>query len=121
MDKIIIRQLRLQTVIGLYPWERAVRQTLLLDLDLATDIRQAAADDDLQHTIDYSAVCQAIVTLADAGRFKLIETLAEKIAAMVQQQFAVSWLRVSVCKADVMTNVASVGVEIERGQWLDAR
>jgi dihydroneopterin aldolase len=116
MDKVIIRELALETIVGLYPWERAVKQVLLVDVDMATDIRQAAADDDLQYTVDYSAVCEAIVTLADKGQYQLIETLAENIATMVLQEFAVSWLRIAVHKTDVMTHVGRVGIEIERGE-----
>lgn len=115
MDKVIIRELKLETIIGLYPWERVARQTLLIDLDLATDIREAAAHDDLKSTIDYSAVCAAVAELADAGKFKLIETFAEKIAEMIQQRFLVDGLRVAVHKTDVLTNVKRVGIEIERG------
>jgi dihydroneopterin aldolase len=116
MDKVIIRDLALDTIVGLYEWERAVKQRLLIDVDMATDIRQAAVDDDLQYTIDYSAVCAAIIVLADEGKYKLIETLAENIAVMIQQQYSVSWLRVAVKKVDVMTNVGCVGIEIERGE-----
>jgi dihydroneopterin aldolase len=116
MDKVIIRDLALETIVGLYPWERAVKQTLLIDVDMATDIRQAAADDDLQYTVDYSAVCAAIVILADKGQYQLIETLAENIATMVLKNFAVTWLRVAVHKVDVMTHVGRVGIEIERGE-----
>ena len=116
MDKVMIRELALETIVGLYPWDRAVKQVLLVDVDMATDIKQAAAGDDLQYTVDYSAVCEAIVALADKGRYQLIETLAENIAAMVLKDFAVSWLRVAVHKTDVMTNVGRVGIEIERGE-----
>lgn len=115
MDKVIIRGLALETIVGLYPWERAVKQRLYIDVDMATDTRQAAADDDLQYTIDYSAVCASITTLADNGRYRLIETLAESIAAMIQKQYAVTWVQVVVNKVDVITSVASVGISIERG------
>ena len=116
MDKVIIRDLKVDAIIGLYPWERVARQTLLFDLDLGTDIRQAAKDSDLRHAIDYSAVCVAVEELACQGQFTLIETLAENIASMVQERFQVSWLRVVVYKTDVLTNVGRVGVDIERGE-----
>jgi dihydroneopterin aldolase len=114
MDKVIIRELTVETIVGLYPWERVVRQRLCLDIELGTDIRQAAEDDDLRYTIDYSAVCDAVTTLAHDGKYQLIETLAENIATMIQATFDVSWLRVGVYKLDVLTNVRRVGVEIER-------
>ena len=115
MDTVIIRDLSLETIVGLYPWERIVRQRLCVDVDMATDIRQAAANDDLQYTIDYSAVCESIIALADAGKYRLIETLAENIAAMIQQQYSVAWVKVVVKKRDVMTNASCVGIAIERG------
>lgn len=114
MDKVKIREFEIEAIVGLYPWERVVRQTLLLDIDLAADIRQAAMGDDLRFTVDYSAVCEAVTVLAQQGKFKLIETLGEKVAQLVIQQFSVSWVRVAVHKMDVMTHVRRVGVEIER-------
>ncbi len=116
MDKVIIRDLKIEAIVGLYPWERTARQTLLVDVELATDIRQAAVDDDLQHTIDYSAVCEKVTRLAQDGQFKLIETLAENIASMIQIHFSIQWLKIAVYKIDVLTNVSRVGVEIERGE-----
>ena len=113
-DKVIIRDLSIEAIIGLYPWERVARQTLLVDIDLAKDIRLAAANDELQDTIDYSAVCSQVAVLAQQGRFKLIETLAERIATMIRQEFSVGWVRVAVYKRDVRTQVKRVGIEIER-------
>ncbi|MGS2717133.1 dihydroneopterin aldolase [Eionea flava] len=118
MDTVIIRDLTLETIVGLYPWERAVKQRLCIDVDMATDIRQAAENDDLQYTIDYSAVCSSIAALADKGQYRLIETLAENIADMIQQQYTVAWVKVAVKKLDVMTNVNCVGISIERGSQL---
>ncbi len=110
----MIRDLKIETIVGLYPWERLARQTLLLDIDLATDIRQAAKDDDLTFTVDYSSVCEMVTTLTQQGQFKLIETLSEKVAQCIIQQFSVDWVRVAVYKVDVMTHVRRVGIEIER-------
>jgi dihydroneopterin aldolase len=115
MDKVVIRDLKIETIVGLYAWERIARQTLLLNIDLITDIRQAARDDDLQFTIDYSAVCTAVTALVQEREFQLIETLAEEVAAMIQEKFSVSGLRLAVYKMDVLTNVRRVGIEIERG------
>ena len=115
MDKIIIRQLRLETMIGLYPWERQVRQQLLVDMEIGTDISAAAASDDLHHTINYAEVCEQVAAVADAGRFKLLETFAERIARLVLTEFAAPWIKVSVYKLDTLTQVEKVGVVIERG------
>ena len=116
MDKVIIRDLKIETIVGLYSWERVARQVLWFDIDLATCIRQAAMDGDLAHTIDYSAVCDAVTQMVQAQEFRLIETLAENVAAMIQQSFGVEWLRLAVYKVDVLTNVRRVGIEIERGE-----
>ncbi|ODS24263.1 dihydroneopterin aldolase [Candidatus Endobugula sertula] len=116
MDKVIIRDLRVETIIGLYPWERISRQTLLIDMDLGTDIRQAAVDENLQYTIDYSAVCDVVTAFVQQGEFGLIETLAERVATKIQEQFVVKWLRLAIYKMDVLTHVKCVGIEIERGQ-----
>ncbi len=114
MDKIFIRDLRIETIVGLYDWERVAKQTLLVNIELATDIRLAASDGDLQHTIDYSAVCAAVTKLIQDEEFELLESLAESAAGLILKNFSVDWLRFSVSKMDVLNNVSSVGVEIER-------
>ena len=119
MDKIIIRQLKLETIIGLFPWERVVRQTLLIDLDIAVDTAKAAATDDVACTTNYVEVCDRVVALADAGQFKLIETLAVKITELLFDEFAATWVKVSVAKVDSLPQVASVGVCVERHKERD--
>lgn len=116
MDKIHVRRLKLETIIGLFPWEREVRQRLYIDLDIGKDVSMAAASDDLDNTINYADVCDQVAALADKGKFKLIETLAERIAQMVLQDFSADWVRVSVYKEDAMPQVDSVGVTVERKQ-----
>ena len=116
MDKIIIKELMLDTIIGLFPWERAVKQRLLVDIEMQVDISQAAATDDFQYVVNYADVCERVATLADDGRFKLIETFVERMARLILQEFAVSWVKVYVRKTDALTQVASVGIEIERSR-----
>lgn len=113
-DRVIIRDLRIEAIVGLYPWERVARQQLLLDIDLATDIRAAAESDDLQYTIDYSAVCAKVESLVQQEGFRLIETLAERAVEMILREFDVPRVRLVVYKLDVMTQVKRVGIEIER-------
>lgn len=113
-DKILIRDLKLETIIGLFPWEREVRQTLLIDLDIGTDIRAAAESNNLNDTINYAEICERIAKLADEGRYKLIESLAEKISTLVIEEFHALDVKVTIYKQDVMTQVAKVGVSIER-------
>lgn len=114
MDKILVERLKLETIIGLFPWEREVRQRLYVDLQIGMDFKQAAESDDLVFTVNYADVCDRVAALADKGKFKLIETFAEKIAALVLSDFTASWVSVSVRKVDAMTQVESVGVSIER-------
>ncbi len=116
MDKVIIRDLQIETIVGLYPWERVVRQTLFIDMDLITGFQLAVRDDDLRHTVDYSAVCEAVTTMICEGQFTLLETLADNVASMILETFAVSELRLGVYKKDVIPNVGRVGIEIERGE-----
>ena len=114
MDKVIVEQLRLETIIGLFPWEREVRQRLFVDLEIGADIKRAALTDELDNTINYAEVCDRVAALADDGKFKLIETFAEKIAALVLEDFSASWIKVKVSKVDAMPQVKSVGIVIER-------
>ncbi|ARU58603.1 MAG: dihydroneopterin aldolase [Pseudomonadales bacterium] len=115
MDIVYIRGLRVQTVIGVYDWERTIRQPLLLDLDLAWDNRPAAENDDLKLALDYAEVSQHITQMIEASQYQLIETLAEKVAHEVMQRFSVPWLRLTISKPTAVGNTDTVGVVIERG------
>ena len=114
MDIIFIHDLRLETVIGVHPWERDQPRTLRLDLELGADIRPAAATDRLEDTLDYQAVAQRISDLAAASDVQLVETLAERIADLLLQEFAVPWLRLTLRKPGVPSGAAAAGVIIER-------
>lgn len=115
MDTVFIRELRVDTVIGVYDWERSVRQTLLLDLEMAWDNRPAAAGDRLDAALDYAAVSERIMAYLAQQRFQLIETLAERVAELVLAEFGVPWLRLRVCKPGAVAAARDVGVLIERG------
>lgn len=116
MDKVIVKQLELQTIIGLFPWEREVRQRVLVDLEMAVDVAKASQTDDLEFVVNYAEVCERVTVLADKGKFKLLETFVERIAEMVLRDFDVSWIKVTVNKTDVIPQVSSVGVQIERSR-----
>lgn len=116
MDTIIIRDLAIETIIGLYDWERVARQTVLIDLDLACQFKEAAEKDLLQHTVDYSAVCEVVTKLAQEKKFQLIETFAEQTAQLLIEEFHIPWVKVGVYKIDTLPQVSKVGVCIERGQ-----
>ncbi|MGR2739766.1 dihydroneopterin aldolase [Billgrantia sp. Q4P2] len=115
MDRILIESLEFETVIGVYDWERTIRQRLTLDLELAADIRPAAAGDDLTRTLDYAAISQRIVRFADEHDFALVETFAERLAQRLMDEFAVPWLRLTLRKPGAVPAAAAVGVRIERG------
>lgn len=119
MDIVYIKELQIQTVIGIYDWEREIRQTVSIDLDMATDIRAAAATEDISNTLDYKAVSKRLIAFVEAAEFLLIETMAEEIAAIVLSEFPVSWLRLRLGKPGAVTGAKDVGVIIERGQRPD--
>ncbi|WP_193073156.1 dihydroneopterin aldolase [Pseudomonas sp. FME51] len=117
MDQVFVRGLEVETVIGAYDWERTIRQRLLFDLDMAWDIRGAAADDDLSQALDYAAVSQRLLDYVSSTDFELIETLAERVAALVLSEFNVPWLRLTITKPGAVKEASGgVGVIIERGQ-----
>ncbi|MBL8251482.1 MAG: dihydroneopterin aldolase [Candidatus Competibacter sp.] len=115
MDIIFIRELRVRTLIGVYPKERESQQTLLFDLELGADIRPAAASDNLNDTLDYAAVARRIEEFAAASAFQLVETLAERVAELLRREFGVSWLRLTLRKPGAVASALDVGVLIERG------
>ncbi|MEX1196719.1 MAG: dihydroneopterin aldolase [Pseudohongiellaceae bacterium] len=116
MDIVYIRELEIDTVIGIYDWERQIRQTVSLDLDLATDIRPAAASESIERALDYKAVSKRLIAFVEESEFLLIETLAERIATIVLDEFDVPWLRLRVGKPGAVTGARDVGVIIERGE-----
>jgi dihydroneopterin aldolase len=115
MDTVFISDLRIPTTIGIYDWERRVRQTISLDLEMGADIRAAAATDAIGDTLDYKAVAKRLIAFVEASEFQLVETLAERIADIVLGEFDVPWLRLTVHKPGAVRGSRDVGVIIERG------
>ena len=115
MDTVYLRDLKVDCVIGIYDWERRVRQTLYIDIDLATDIRKAAVSDDIKDTLDYKAVSKRIQQFVGESGFQLVETLAEKLADIILKEFPVPWVRVRINKKGAVRSAGAVGVVIERG------
>lgn len=116
MDIIFLRGLEIETTIGIYEWERETKQTVILDLEMATDIRQAAATDDIQNTVDYKAVAKRLISFVEESNFYLVETLAERIAEIILSEFSVPWVRLSLNKKGAIRGASDVGVIIERGK-----
>ena len=115
MDTVFINDLRIETIIGIYDWERKVKQIISLDLEMGTDIRQAAATDVIDDTLNYKAVAKRLIAFVEASEYQLVETLAEKIAAIVLGEFTVPWLKLTVHKPGAVRGSRDVGVIIERG------
>jgi dihydroneopterin aldolase len=116
MDIIYLHDLRIDTVIGVFDWERRIRQTVILDLEMAADIRRAAASDDLADTLNYKAVAKRLIDFVGHSDFQLVETLAERVAELVLEEFTVPWLRLRVNKQGAVRGARDVGVIIERGE-----
>ncbi len=116
MDIVYIRDLKIETVIGVNDWEREVRQTVSLDLEMATDIHMAAETDDIADTIDYKAVAKRLIDFVEGTDFQLVESIAERVSDIIREEFGVSWVRLRVSKPGAVTGAQDVGVVIERGE-----
>ncbi len=115
MDIIYIKDLRIETVIGVYAWERQLKQTVVLDLDLGSDIRAAAQSDAVADTLNYKDVTKAVTAFVEASRYQLVESLAEGVAELILRDFRVPWLRLRLNKRGAVRGARDVGVIIERG------
>jgi dihydroneopterin aldolase len=120
MDIIFLHEMKVETVIGIWDWERKIRQTVVIDLEMAADIRKAAASDSVDDTLNYKLVAKRLQQFIGDSEFQLVETLAEKIAAIVNDEFGVPWVRVRVNKPGAIRGARDVGVQIERGERPDA-
>ena len=118
MDIVYLRDLRIDTVIGIYGWERRTRQTIILDLEMSADIARAAASDHIDDTLNYKAVAKRLVKFVDASEFQLVETLAERCAQIIREEFGVRWVRLTLNKKGAVRGATDVGVIIERGERL---
>ena len=115
MDTVFINDLRIETIIGIYDWERKVKQTISLDLEMGTDIRKSAETDAIEDTLNYKAVAKRLIAFVGDSEYQLVETLAEKIAEIVLSEFDVPWLKLTVHKPGAVRGSRDVGVIIERG------
>lgn len=114
MDKIFLSALTVECIVGIWDWERRVKQKVILDLEMATDIRRAAASDRIEDTIDYKKVSKRLLAFVGESQFNLVETLAEQIARVVVTEFGVSWVKVRLNKQGAIRGARDVGIEIER-------
>ncbi len=116
MDIVFIKDLQIDTVIGIYDWERKIRQTVSIDLEMAADIKKSAVRDNIEDALNYKAVAKRLLSFVEGSEYELVETLAEKISEIILTEFKVPWLRLTLHKPGAISGSRSVGVCIERGK-----
>jgi dihydroneopterin aldolase len=113
-DRIFLHGLTADCIIGFIDWERRVRQTVVVDLEMPVDCRRAALTDEVADTLDYKKVAKRALEFIGASEFKLVETLAHRLALLILEEFGVEWVRISLNKPGAIRNSRDVGVVIER-------
>ena len=116
LDRIFLRGLTTECIIGFIDWERRVRQTVVIDLEVPVDCRRAAATDEVADTVDYKKVAKRVLAFIEASEFKLVETLAHRLAITLLEEFGLEWVRLEVNKPGAIRNSRDVGVRIERNR-----
>ncbi len=116
MDIIYINDLRIETVIGIFDWERKIKQTVILDIEMAGDCRKAAQSDDVEDTVNYKGVAKRLIEFVGNSKYQLVETLAEKCAELIMEEFRVPWVKLKLNKQGALRGARDVGVIIERGE-----
>lgn len=116
MDIVFIEDLRIETIIGIYDWEREIRQVVAIDLEMAADNRKPASTEDIEDALNYKAVAKRLIKFVGDSEFLLVETLAERIAEIILNEFDVPWVKLKLSKPGAVTGSKSVGVAIERGE-----
>ncbi len=114
VDTIFIHALKTETIVGIFDWERQVKQTVVIDLELSADIRKAALSDSIDDTLNYKGVAKRILAFIEASQFHLVEALAEHVAMLVLEEFDVQWVKVSLSKPGAIRSSKDVGVKLER-------
>jgi dihydroneopterin aldolase len=116
MDIIFLGGLEIETIIGIYDWERVTKQTVVLDIEMAFDIQKAAETDDIQFTLDYKTVSKRIIEFVESNQFFLVEKLIAEIANIIRNEFNVPWVKITLNKKGAIRGAADVGIIIERGE-----
>jgi 7,8-dihydroneopterin aldolase/epimerase/oxygenase len=114
VDKIFIHALKTEAIVGIFDWERQVKQTVVIDLEFSADIRKAALTDSIDDTLNYKGVAKRIFAFIETSQFHLVETLAEHVAMLVLEEFAVQWVSVALSKPGAIRSSKDVGVKLER-------
>jgi dihydroneopterin aldolase len=113
-DIIFLRGLAVECIIGFIDWERLVKQTVVIDLELPVDCRNASIRDEVEDTLDYKKVAKRVIAFVEASEFKLVETLAHRLALLILEEFDVAWIRLSVNKPGAIRGSRDVGMSVER-------
>ncbi len=116
MDIIFLGSLEATTIIGIYDWERETKQTIVLDIEMAFDIKKAAETDNIEYTLDYKAVSERVVSFVEQSEFYLVETLIEEIAKILLAEFNTPWVKITLNKRGAISRARDVGIIIERGE-----
>ena len=116
MDIVFIQDLQIETVIGIYDWERKIRQTISLDVEMATDIDKAGKSDNIEDALSYKTVAKRLIDFVEQSEYELVEALAEKICSIILEEFSVPWVKLTLRKPGAVRGSKSVGVIIERGK-----
>jgi dihydroneopterin aldolase len=114
MDRIFLTELKVETIIGYYDWERQVKQNVLIDLEFATDIAATAKHDDITRTLNYKNIAKRTQAFVAESKFHLLETLAEKLAELLVREFDLAWLKITLHKPGAIRNSRDVGIVLER-------
>jgi len=116
MDKVFIEGLEIETLIGIYDWERRIRQPLVFDLEMAFDNRKPAASDDIADTLNYKSVSKRLIEFVSQSEYQLVETLAERCAQILLEEFGVAHVKLKLSKPGAVRGAKAVGVIVERGR-----
>jgi dihydroneopterin aldolase len=115
-DRIFLRGLAVECVIGFIDWERRVKQTVVIDLEVPADCRHAARSDDVANTLDYKGIAKRVIAFVETSEFHLIETLAERVASLILEEFGIAWVRLTLAKPGAIRGSREVGVSIQRAR-----
>ena len=116
MDKIFIHALKTETIIGIFDWERQVKQTVVVDIEISADVRKAALSDSIGDTLNYRRVAKRVLAFVEASRCQLVETLSEQIAMLILEEFEVAGVRIALSKPGAVRGSKEVGVIVERNR-----
>jgi len=116
MDIIFLGGLEIETIIGIYDWERVTKQTVILDIEMAFNIQKAAETDDIQYALDYKTVSKRIISFVEDSQFLLVERLISEIADILRHEFNVPWVKIRLNKKGAIRGASDVGIIIERGE-----